>query len=59
MLLQDGHRLVSFQPDTGNILMVYEILAQTYLRVARENRLSHIHVNNQPLGNYDRDLRDV
>jgi xylose isomerase len=55
-LLQEGHCLVGFQPETGHILMGYEILPQAYLRVARENRLSHIHVNSQPLGNYDQDL---
>jgi xylose isomerase len=33
-------------------------LTQTHphLRIARESRLSHIHVNSQPLGNYDQDL---
>jgi len=55
-VLSDGHCLVGFQPEIGHILMGYEVLPQAYLRIAREGRLSHIHVNSQPLGNYDQDL---
>jgi len=55
-LLSEGHCLVGFQPEIGHILMGYEVLPQAYLRIAREGRLSHIHVNSQPLGNYDQDL---
>jgi len=55
-LLADGHCLVGFQPEIGHILMGYEVLPQAYLRIAPEARLSHIHVNSQPLGNYDQDL---
>jgi len=55
-LLSEGHCLVGFQPEIGHILMGYEVLPQACMRIARENRLSHIHVNSQPLGNYDQDL---
>ena len=55
-LLSEGHCIVGFQPEIGHLLMGYEILPQAYLRIARESRLSHIHVNSQPLGNYDQDL---
>jgi len=55
-VLSEGHCLVGFQPEIGHILMGYEVLPQAYLRIAREGRLSHIHVNSQPLGNYDQDL---
>ena len=55
-LLTEGHCIVGFQPEIGHILMGYEALPQAYMRIAREGRLSHIHVNSQPLGNYDQDL---
>jgi xylose isomerase len=56
MLLDEGHCIVGFQPEIGHILMGYEILPYAYMRIARQARLSHIHVNSQPLGNYDQDL---
>jgi xylose isomerase len=55
-LLEEGHCLVGFQPEIGHILMGSEILPYAYMRIAREARLQHIHVNSQPLGNYDQDL---
>jgi xylose isomerase len=55
-LISQGHCLLGFQPEIGHILMGYEVLPQAYMRIAREGRLSHIHVNSQPLGNYDQDL---
>jgi xylose isomerase len=55
-LLAEGHCLVGFQPEVGHILMGYEVLPQAYMSIAREGRLSHIHLNSQPLGNYDQDL---
>jgi xylose isomerase len=55
-ILADGHCIVGFQPEVGHILMGYEILPYAYMRIAREGRLSHIHLNSQPLGNYDQDL---
>jgi xylose isomerase len=55
-LLDEGHKLVGFQPEVGHIMMGYENLPYAYLRVAREGRLAHTHFNSQPLGNYDQDL---
>ena len=55
-LLDEGHCIVGFQPEIGHVLMGYEILPYAYLRIAREARLGHIHVNSQPLGNFDQDL---
>ncbi|OHD74243.1 MAG: xylose isomerase [Spirochaetes bacterium RBG_16_67_19] len=55
-LLEQGHCLVGFQPEIGHILMGYEVLPYAYLRITREARLQHVHVNSQPLGNYDQDL---
>ena len=55
-LLGEGHCLVGFQPEIGHILMGYEILPYAYMRIAREARLQHIHLNSQPLGNFDQDL---
>jgi xylose isomerase len=55
-LLAEGHCLVGFQPEIGHILMGYEILPYAYMRIAREGRLQHIHLNSQPLGNFDQDL---
>jgi xylose isomerase len=36
--------------------MAYEDLPYAYSWPLSEGRLAHIHVNNQPLGNYDQDL---
>ncbi len=55
-LLDEGHCIVGFQPEVGHILMGYEILPYAYTRISRQARLSHIHLNGQPLGNYDQDL---
>ncbi|MBE3063697.1 MAG: xylose isomerase, partial [Spirochaetes bacterium] len=55
-LLAEGHCLVGFQPEVGHILMGYEVLPYAYMRIAREARLQHIHLNSQPLGNFDQDL---
>ena len=55
-LLAQGHCIVGFQPEVGHILMGYEVLPYAFMRIARQGRLSHIHMNSQPLGNYDQDL---
>lgn len=55
-LLEDGHCLVGFQPEIGHVLMGYEVLPYSYLRIARQARLAHVHLNSQPLGNFDQDL---
>ena len=55
-LLAEGHCLVGFQPEIGHVMMGFEILPYSYMRITREARLQHVHVNSQPLGNYDQDL---
>jgi len=55
-LLEQGHALVALNPEVGHVRMGYEELAAAYSQVAMEGRLAHIHINSQPLGNYDQDL---
>jgi xylose isomerase len=55
-LLAEGHCLVGFQPEIGHVMMGFEVLPYSYMRLTREGRLQHVHVNSQPLGNYDQDL---
>nr|MDO8082108.1 TIM barrel protein [Candidatus Freyarchaeota archaeon] len=55
-LLQQGHALVGLNPEVGHIRMGFEELAYSYSRVLREGRLAHVHLNSQPLGNFDQDL---
>ncbi len=55
-LLEQGHSLVGLNPEVGHVRMGYEDPAAAYSQVAIEGRLAHIHVNSQPLGNYDQDL---
>ena len=43
-------------PEIGHVLMAYEDLPYAYSWPLSEGRLAHIHVNSQPLGNYDQDL---
>ena len=55
-LLREGHALCCLNPEIGHVLMGYEDLAYAYSWPLSEGRLAHIHVNSQPLGNYDQDL---
>lgn len=55
-LLDEGHALVAMNPEVGHMLMGYEDLPYAYGLVMDYGRLAHIHVNSQPLGNYDQDL---
>jgi xylose isomerase len=55
-LLRQGHALVGLNPEVGHVRMGYEEAAAAYSQVAMEGRLAHIHINSQPLGNYDQDL---
>jgi len=43
-------------PEVGHVLMGYEDLAAAYSWPLSEGRLAHLHMNSQPLGNYDQDL---
>ncbi len=55
-LLVDGHALVGMNPEVGHALMAYEDLPYAYSWPLSEGRLCHMHLNSQPLGNFDQDL---
>lgn len=55
-ILDKGDTLCCMNPEIGHVLMAYEDLAYAYSWPLSEGRLAHIHVNSQPLGNYDQDL---
>ncbi|MGQ9596751.1 MAG: TIM barrel protein [Thermoproteota archaeon] len=55
-LLEQGHAMVTLNPEVGHVLMGHEELAYAFASVLREGRLAHTHWNSQPLGNYDQDL---
>ncbi len=55
-LLEQGHAIVTLNPEVGHVLMGHEELAYALASIMREGRLVHTHWNSQPLGNYDQDL---
>lgn len=55
-ILDEGHALCCMNPEIGHVLMGYEDLPYAYSWPLSEGRLAHLHVNSQPLGNYDQDL---
>ncbi len=55
-LLKNGHNLCCMNPEIGHMLMAYEDIAYSYSSVLSEARLAHMHLNSQPLGNFDQDL---
>jgi xylose isomerase len=55
-LLENGHALVTLNPEVGHVLMGHEELSYAFASILREGRLSHTHWNSQPLGNFDQDL---
>jgi len=54
--LKQGHALCCLNPEIGHALMAYEDLPYAYSYPLSEGRLAHMHLNSQPLGNYDQDL---
>lgn len=54
--LVEGHALVGLNPEVGHALMAYEDLPYAYSWPLSEGRLCHMHLNSQPLGNFDQDL---
>ena len=52
----EGHAVCCMNPEIGHVLMGYEDLPYAYSWPLSEGRLAHLHVNSQPLGNYDQDL---
>ena len=55
-ILAKGDALLGLNPEIGHVLMAYEDLPYAYSWPLSEGRLAHIHLNSQPLGNYDQDL---
>jgi xylose isomerase len=55
-ILERGDKLCCMNPEIGHVMMAYEDLPYAYSWPLSEGRLAHIHVNSQPLGNYDQDL---
>ena len=55
-LIEEGHAVVGLNPEVGHVRMGFEDVAYAYARVMREGRLAHVHLNSQPLGNFDQDL---
>jgi len=55
-LLVEGHALVGMNPEVGHALMAHEDLPYAYSWPLSEGRLCHMHLNSQPLGNFDQDL---
>jgi len=55
-ILDQGHALCAMNPEIGHALMAHEDLPYAYSWPLSEGRLAHMHLNSQPLGNYDQDL---
>lgn len=55
-ILNNGNTLCCLNPEVGHALMAYEDLPYAYSWPLSEGRLAHVHLNSQPLGNYDQDL---
>lgn len=55
-ILDEGHKLCCLNPEVGHVFMAYEDLPYAYSLPLSEGRLAHMHLNSQPLGNYDQDL---
>ncbi len=55
-LLDEGHSLMTMNPEVGHMLMGYEDPPYSFSLILEYGRLAHTHWNSQPLGNYDQDL---
>ena len=55
-LIKDGRCLFGLNPEFGHVRMGFEPAGSTYSLVGTYGRLAHVHLNSQPLGNYDQDL---
>jgi xylose isomerase len=55
-LLEEGRTLFGLNPEFGHVRMGYESAGAAYALVGSYGRLSHVHLNSQPLGNFDQDL---
>ncbi len=55
-LLGERHALCAMNPEVGHALMAGEDLPYAFSWPLSEGRLAHVHLNSQPLGNFDQDL---
>jgi xylose isomerase len=55
-LLDEGHAMMTMNPEVGHMLMGYEDPPYAFSIIMEYGRLAHTHWNSQPLGNYDQDL---
>ncbi|MCX5848599.1 MAG: TIM barrel protein, partial [Deltaproteobacteria bacterium] len=55
-MLKKGIALVGLNPEMGHVRMGSEDAPAAYSLVTMEGRLAHVHINSQPMGNYDQDL---
>ncbi len=55
-ILQEGHAIACLNPEVGHVVMAYEDVPYAYSWPLSEGRLAHMHLNSQPLGNFDQDL---
>lgn len=55
-LIEEGHQLVTLNPEIGHVRMGFENCGAAYSLVGLYGMLAHTHWNSQPLGNYDQDL---
>ena len=54
--LEEGHTIFGLNPEFGHVRMGYESAGAAYALVGMYGRLAHVHLNSQPLGNFDQDL---
>ncbi len=54
--LDEGHTIFGLNPEFGHVRMGYESAGAAYSLVGKHGRLAHVHLNSQPLGNFDQDL---
>jgi len=54
-ILRSGNTLCCLNPEIGHAFMAFEDLPYSYSWPLSEGRLAHVHLNSQPLGNYDQD----
>ena len=54
--LDDGHAIFGLNPEFGHVRMGFESAGAAYALVGMHGRLAHVHLNSQPLGNFDQDL---
>jgi xylose isomerase len=55
-ILAGGEALCCLNIEVGHAMMAFEDLPYSYSWPLSEGRMAHMHLNSQPMGNYDQDL---